>query len=323
MSADTRLPRCVFLDVGSVGSDDLDLSSMRDVAELSLRHNTAPDELDGALAGAEVVISNKVVLDGDTLRRNPHIRFIAIAATGTNNLDLATARELGMQASNVTAYATASVVQHVFALVLNLQTRLLEYRHSVQQGDWCAQPFFSLLTYPFQELAGKVLGIVGYGELGRAVADVARAFGMQVLLAKRNPQDDRDDRLDLHDLLPRVDVLSLHCPLTPDNRHLIGATELGLMKTGALLINTARGPLVDEAALLAALQQGDIGGAGLDVLSQEPPPADMPLLQYREPNLIVTPHVAWASRESRQRLVDQLALNIQAYTRGQVRNPVY
>jgi len=312
----------VFLDEGSVGSDDLDLSSLQSVCELELRHNTAPQELDVALADAEVVISNKVVLDGGTLKRNQHIHFIAIAATGTNNVDLEAARSLGMQASNVTAYATASVVQHVFALMLALQTRLLEYQHSVREGEWCEQPFFSLLKFPFEELAGKVLGIVGYGELGRAVAEVARAFGMQVLLAKRTPEDERPERLDMETLLPQVDVLSLHCPLTDRNRHLIGAAELALMKPTAMLINTARGPLVDETALLAALQQGDIAAAGLDVLTREPPARELPLLQYRQPNLIVTPHVAWASRESRQRLIDQLAVNIRAYTEGQVRNPV-
>jgi glycerate dehydrogenase len=267
-------------------------------------------------------VVNKVVLNADNLSSAKKLKLICAAATGVNNIDLRAAKKLNIAVCNARGYATASVVQHVFALLLSLTTRLAEYQQDVYNGDWSRSEFFSLLNYPVRELRGLSLGIVGYGELGRAVASVAQAFGMKILIAKRDADDTRADRLDLHTLLPQVDVLSLHCPLTADNRGLIGAREIALMKNDAVLINTARGALVDEAALLEALQQGRIGGAGLDVIEREPPPSDYPLLQQRLPNLIVTPHTAWSSRDARQRVVHEIALNIDAFMRGQARNQV-
>ena len=207
-------------------------------------------------------------------------------------------------------------------MLLVLTTRFNEYTSAVKQGDWGRSKFFCLLDYPIRELAGKTIGIVGYGHLGKAVANIAGAFGMTVLLAKRNIEDERAGRVALQDLLPQVDVLSLHCPLTEETRGMIGADELALMKKDAVLINTARGGLVDEDALLDALETQQIGGAGLDVLEKEPPPAGYPLLKADLPNLVITPHTAWASRESRQRLLDEIALNIESFKAGQTRNRV-
>jgi glycerate dehydrogenase len=222
----------------------------------------------------------------------------------------------------VVGYGTPSVVQQVFALILALTTRLQDHQAAVARGEWQRSDQFCLLDYPFRELAGRRLGIVGYGELGRAVGRVGEAFGMQLLIAQRPGGDARPGRIPLVDLLPQVDVLSLHCPLTEQTRNLIGAAELSAMKPDALLINAARGGIVDEVALAAALRAGTIGGAGVDVLSREPPVEGNPLLAADLPNLIVTPHVAWASRESRQRMVDELALNIEAFLQGRERNRV-
>jgi glycerate dehydrogenase len=313
----------VFLDVSSVDAGDVDFAQLSSaMPSLDYHPLTRVAELDARLQDAELVITNKVPLDAACLRKHTKLKLICIAATGTNNVDLQVAGEQGIAVYNVRAYATPSVVQHVFALMLALQTRLLEHRQAVQDGAWSRSAHFSLLDFPLTELAGKTLGIVGYGELGQAVARVAAAFDMQVMIARRDPQDRRPGRLDLHELLPQLDVLSLHCPLTEQTRKLIGTRELALMKPGALLINTARGGIVDEQALLVALQTGQIAAAGIDVLATEPPPADHPLLQYQQNNLIVTPHVAWASRESRQRLVQQIAANINAFKNGEHGNRV-
>ncbi len=256
------------------------------------------------------------------LSQAKQLRLICVAATGTNNVDLKAAHELGITVTNVAGYATPSVVQHVFSMMLALTTRLTDYSQAVTDGAWQQSSQFCLLNLPIQELAGKNLGIIGYGELGHAVADVAKAFGMRILIAQRAGGDSQAGRVTLEKLLPQVDVLSLHCPLANNTKNLIGERELALMKKGAFLINTARGGIVDEAALASALRLGNIGGAGVDVLTQEPPVKSNPLLESDIPNLIVTPHIAWASRESRQRLVDELVANIKAYLQGEVRNLV-
>ncbi len=313
----------VFLDRASVYPDDLDLNALQQsVAHWQWLDNARGNEITRAVARVDVVVSNKVVLDASVLAQAEKLKLICVAATGTNNVDLAAAREKNIVVCNVRAYATASVVQHVFSLLLALTRKLPAYQQAVSAGRWVQSEFFCLLDFPIRELQGLTLGIVGYGELGQAVAKLAEAFGMKVLIARRNRQDHREGRIDLHKLLPQVDVLSLHCPLTADNKGLIGEKELSLMKPDALLINTARGGLVDEKALLQALQENRLGGAGLDVLAQEPPAADFFLLQQSSPNLIITPHIAWASRQARQRLVDEIANNILAYKRGEARNTV-
>ena len=318
-----KLGKAVFLDLDSVHPPDLDLSALESAVRQWGWHGLiAAADMPAALADAEVVVSNKVWLGAQQLAMAPKLKLVCIAATGTNNIDLAAAAANGIAVCNVRAYATPSVVQHVFAMLLSLTTHLDGYRESVRRGDWSRSPFFCLFGEPIRELRGRTLGIVGYGELGKAVTGIASAFGMDVLLARRDASDTREGRLPLHELLPRVDVLSLHCPLTDANRNLIGADELALMKADAVLINTARGGLVDEAALLDALQNRRLGGAAVDVLEKEPPAQSSALIDAGLPNLIVTPHIAWSSRESRQRLVDEIALNIRAFAGGSIRNQV-
>jgi glycerate dehydrogenase len=316
--------RGVFLDYRSVDPGDLDRSVLKSVLPAWDWHGaTTNEQLAERIADAEVIVSNKVPLQAQVLTAAPKLRLICIAATGADKVDLTAAGQLGIQVSNVTGYAAPSVVQHVFTLMLALSTNLLRYHRDVTDGSWQAQDQFCLLDHPISELAGKTLGILGYGELGKGVARVARAFGMKVLVARRpGAETVEDDRMPWRELLPQVDVLSLHVPLVQNTRMLIGETELALMKSSALLINTARGGIVDEYALAKALRAGEIGGAGIDVLGVEPPAADNPLLANDIPNLILTPHTAWASRESRQRLLDEIALNIGAFSRGEARNSV-
>lgn len=283
---------------------------------------TVKGEVDERIRSATVVISNKAVLDASTLRAASQLRFICIAATGTNNVDLEVAKELGIPVSNVRRYATPAVSQHTITLILALTTRLIDYHEAVRAGRWQQARQFCLLEYPIRELDGKTLGIVGYGELGQGVAGLARAFGMKILIAQRPGGPPQADRVPLDELLPQVDVLSLHCPLTPETKGLIGEREFKLMKTDAILINTARGGIVNEAALAVALRKGQIAGAGIDVLTEEPPVNGNTLLADGIPNLIVTPHSAWASRETRQRLVDEVTANIRAFLDGAPRNLV-
>ena len=313
----------VFLDRDSVDGGDLDLSVLEAVLpQWRFFAATGAEEVAGRIAGAQIVVSNKVPLSAHVLAGAGDLQFVCVAATGTNNVDLEAARERGIVVSNVRGYATPSVVQHVFALILALSTRLIPYRDAVAAGRWQRSTQFCLLDFPIDEIAGRTLGIVGYGELGRGVAHVAQAFGMRVLVAARPGTEPMGDRLALDDLLRQVDVLSLHCPLTEQTRGLIGAEALARLPDHALLINTARGGIVDEQALAEALTEGRLGGAGMDVLSVEPPTDDNPLLAGDIPNLIVTPHIAWASRESRQRMLHEVAENVRAFAAGTPRNRV-
>ena len=315
--------RGVFLDLASVHPEDLDLSGLRGTLDYwQWFDGLDSEDVFDAISGAEVVVTNKVVLDAACFDQAADLKLVCAAATGFNNIDIGAARRHGVTVCNVRAYATPSVVQHVYMLLLSLVTSADCYREEVVTGEWSNSPFFCLLGHPVREIQGLTMGIVGYGELGRAVADIARCFGMDVLIAKRDGQDRREGRMALQELLPQVDVLSLHCPLTTDNYQLIGRHEIALMKDDAILINTARGGLVDEAALLEALASGRLGGAGLDVLNEEPPAADSAMLDTGLENLIITPHTAWASRESRQRLIDEIAGNITAYRQGKPRNVV-
>jgi glycerate dehydrogenase len=312
-----------FLDLASVDRGDLDLSDLRGTgARWSFHPRTPPELTAERLAGAAVAVTNKVVIDGALMTASPALRLVCVAATGTNNVDLAAARERGIAVCNVTGYATASVVQHVYALILALTARLAEHAAAALDGRWAASDQFCVLDFPFRELAGKTLGVVGYGELGRGVARVAEALGMRVLVAQRPGGPPAPGRVALDDLLAASDVVTLHVPLAANTRGLVGRAELALMRPDALLINTARGGLVDEAALADALRAGRLGGAGVDVLAVEPPRDGSPLLDPSVPNLIVTPHVAWASRESRQRLLDEVAANIRAFLAGESRNRV-
>ena len=315
--------RAVFLDTATVDTGDLDRSALLATAQRWEFHEyTGAADTAARVADAEVVVTNKTVLDRVVLAGVQNLKLISVAATGTNNVDLAAARELGIAVTNVTAYATPAVVQHVFVLILALSTRLEDYRAAVARGDWQQAPAFCLLDYPIRELAGLTLGIVGYGELGQGVAHVGRAFGMEVLIAQRPGGEPTTGRVPIDALLRQADVVSLHVPLAANTRNLIGARELELMKPDALLINTARGGIVDEQALAGALRAGLLGGAGVDVLTVEPPREGNVLLAADIPNLIVTPHIAWASRGSRQRLLGEVAANIAAFAEGRRRNRV-
>lgn len=275
------------------------------------------------LRGAAVVITNKVSITAAMLAQLPHLKLVAVAATGVNPVDLEACRQHGVVVSNIRDYAVHSVPEHVLMLMLNLRRNFLAYRQDVQAGDWQRASQFCLLTHPINDISGATLGIVGRGSIGLSVARMAEALGMRVLFAEHKGNSVvRDGYTAFTQVLQQADVLSLHCPLNELTRGLIGAAELALMQPQALLINTARGGIVDEAALLQALQQGKLGGAGFDVLGSEPPVAGNPLLQSDLPNLIVTPHIAWASRQAMQTLADQLIDNIDAFARGEIRNRV-
>ncbi len=284
---------------------------------------TLPDQVVERLQGAEVVITNKVPITAAMLAQLPQLRLVAVAATGVNPVDLAACRQQGVMVSNIRDYAVHSVPEHVLMLMLNLRRNFLAYRRDVLAGEWQRASQFCLLTHPIQDISGSVLGIVGRGSIGLSVARMAEALGMRVLVAEHKNSDVvRDGYTAFAEMLRQSDVVSLHCPLNDMTRGLIGAAELALMQSHALLINTARGGLVDEPALLQALQGGRLGGAGFDVLSSEPPTGGNILLEADLPNLIVTPHIAWASRQAMQTLADQLIDNIDAFARGELRNRV-
>jgi len=310
--------RAVFLDYATVSTrDDLDPSGLlRALPELEFRPQTAQSEVTQAIEGAGAVLVNKLRIGREAIAATPTLKLVALAATGTNNVDLDAARERGVAVCNLRDYCTASVVQHVMGTLLLLTHRLREYDALVRSGAWQKGEQFCLLEYPIRELCGRRFGIVGYGTLGRAVGRAAQAFGMELAIANRPGGAPEPGRVNFAELLPTVDVLSLHCPLTPATAGLIGASQLASMKPDAVLINTARGALVDGAALAAALRAGRLGGAAIDVLPQEPPVDGDPLLAPDIPNLIVTPHVAWGAREARQRCIDEMAANVEDFLRG-------
>ncbi|MES1929688.1 glycerate dehydrogenase [Salinisphaera dokdonensis CL-ES53] len=312
-----------FLDAGSMG-DGLTWSSLESSVESwHWHHNTTRETVAERLQGVDIAVTNKVVLDAETIAGADRLKLICVAATGFNNVDTAAAAEHGIPVVNVTGYATPAVSQHVLSLMLAHATRWASYDAAVKRGDWSAGQFFCLLDYPIEELDGQTLGLVGHGELGQAVARLAEAFGMQVLVAERpGATTVREGRVAIDEVFERADMISLHCPLTEDTRHLINADALARMKNSAFLINTARGAIVDSEALIEALRNGTIAGAALDVLDQEPPPADHPLLDPSIPNLIVTPHTAWGSRGARQRMLEGVAANIDAFRAGEQRNRV-
>ena len=314
----------VFLDADSIRPDELDLSSLKQaVPDLTFYPHTHLSDAVERIQSADVVICNKTPMRREVLAEAQNLKLITVAATGVNNVDLAAATEQGIVVCNARGYSTPSVVQVVFTMILALMTRLVDYRSAVSTGVWQKSEQFCALDFPFSELMGKRIGIVGYGKIGRAVERVAEAFGMLPLIAERRGVTPvRENRLAFENVLAQADVLTMHCPLIPETKDLISEKEIALMKHDALLINAARGGVVDEVALRDALNQGRIAGAGVDVLTNEPPAEGNPLLDPSIPNLIVTPHIAWASREARQRLVDQIAENIQAFMAGTPKNVV-
>ena len=316
--------RAVFLDFASVTRGDMDCTALEQaVSPWQYYDETDADQVLGRIQGAEVVVCNKFSLNREIIAATRRLKLICIAATGYNNIDLKAAAERGIPVCNVRGYATPSVVQHVFMLMLNLTCRFEDYRQLVKQGRWQASRHFCPLDFGIEELSGKVLGIIGYGELGKAVTDVARAFGMRVCIAEhKGLSSARIGRMPFDDVLRQSDFISLHCPLLEETHGMIGRREFELMRPTAYLINTARGAIVNEADLLQALFDGRIAGAGLDVLQKEPPDHENLLLRYPNANLIITPHVAWASRESRQRLLDQIAGNIHNFYHGRPFNQI-
>ena len=301
----------VFLDAATIDCGDVDFTRLRKAAKLlHVYPHTTAQELPERHLDAWCVITNKVKLEREFFQARPNLRLVCVTATGVNNVDLDAAKEHGVTVANCKGYSTETVAQHTFMLMLALVRSLPQYQHAIAQGEWCRSPMFCLLDYPLRELQGMKLGIVGYGDIGQRVAEIARFFGMEILIAERPESDPRPGRLPFTEVLARSDILTLHCPLTSDNAELINAKTIALMQRGAFLINTARGGLIDEGALVEALREKKLAGAALDVLSAEPPPADHPLVQAKVPNLILTPHCAWASAEARQTAIDQTVENI-------------
>lgn len=308
----------VVLDVDSLYPQDLDLTALLDMTNVNWRiyPSSTPEQIAGRIDDADIVLTNKAPLSAHNIRDAQRLKYIGILATGTNVVDLDVAQARSIVVTNITDYGTPAVVQHTFALILALTTQLTNYGTAARDGRWSASSQFCLLDFPVRELRGLTLGIIGYGILGRAVAALGKAFGMEIVAAEvpgwqSMPADVR--RLPLHKFLATVDVVSIHCPLTDSTRNLIGAAELALMKPDAILINCARGGIVNEGALATALKNGVIAGAGLDVLSEEPPPPTNPLLCPGIPNLILTPHCAWGAQQSRQRLVNQACCHLREW----------
>ena len=287
---------------------------------------TAPSQVIERLAGATIAITNKVPIDAASIAALPELKMIAISATGTNNVDLDACRERGIVVSNIRGYAGHTVPEHVMALLLALSRNLVAWRESLQAGGWQRSEQFCLFDHPIRDLHGATLGLIGAGTLGNGVARLAEAFGMRVLRAERKGAVViRPGYTAFGEVLAEADAISLHCPLTADTLNLIGESEFQMMKPSALLINTARGGIVDEAALIRALKAGWIGGAGFDVITAEPPPAGHPMLDpalLALPNFLLTPHVAWSSRPAMQTLADQLIDNIEAFVAGAPKNRV-
>jgi len=317
MPVQTRMRHSiVFLDRATLGVPLRAPAFAHDYQEYE---KTLEDQAVERLAGATIAIDNKVPLRAETLAQLPDLKMIALAATGSDCIDKDYCRAHGIVVSNIRDYAADTVPEHVIALIFALRRNLMAYNRDIRAGKWQTMDQFCYFDHPIRDIAGSTLGIVGYGALGKSVAKRARALGMKVLATGHRPFD---GAVDLETLLRNSDIVTLHCPLTVETRNMIGERELSFMKKDALLINTARGGLVDENALASALREGVIGGAGIDVLTEEPPRSGNPLLDVSLPNLIVTPHVAWASQSAMRILADRLIDNIEAFAAGRPCNIV-
>jgi glycerate dehydrogenase len=311
----------VILDGYTLNPGDLSWAGLETLGPCIVYDRTEPEELVPRAAEADIVLTNKIEISREVIAQLPQLRYIGVTATGYNIVDVAAASERGIPVCNVPDYATQSVVQMVFAHLLNLTLHVADHARGVSEGRWSRSPDFCYWDFPLVEVAGLTMGLVGFGRIGRATAQVALAMGMKVLAFDKVPGAFAGVRfVDLDGLFRQSDVVSLHCPLTPETQNLVNAERLAMMKRSAYLINTGRGPLVDERALAAALRAGQIAGAGLDVLSIEPPPPDHPLLTA--PNCQVTPHIAWATRAARERLLDVAVANVKAFLAGRPQNVV-
>jgi glycerate dehydrogenase len=312
----------VVLDGFTLNPGDLSWAELQTLGPCAIYDRTPPAELLARAADAEVLLTNKTQLSADAIQRLPQLKYIGVLATGTNIVDLAAARARGIPVTNVPTYGTRSVAQLTFALLLELAQHVGHHAQTVREGRWTRSADWCYWDFPLIELDGLTLGVVGFGRIGRAVGELAAAFGMKVLAfdPAGGPAPPFVRFVELDDLFRESDVVSLHCPLTPQNARLVNAPRLALMKPTAFLLNTSRGPLVDEPALAEALNSGRIAGAGLDVLAAEPPPADNPLLTAR--NCLITPHLAWGTRAARSRLMHIAVQNVRAFLEGQPQNVV-
>lgn len=312
--------KIVVLDASPANDGDLSWKGLEDLGNLTIYSRTAPDEVVERCRDAEAVFSNKVVLNAEIIAALPKLKFIGVLATGYNNIDIEAARKHGVTVCNVPAYSTDSVAQLVFALLLEVTNRVSDYSASVKRGDWANRPVFSYRLAPITELSGKTMGIIGFGNIGLRVGTIAKAFGMTVITNSQRDLPEWVERVKLDELLSRSNVVSLNSALTPKTHHIINEETLGLMRPDAILINTSRGALVDEAALTAALRRRQIAAAAIDVMEQEPPREDSPLMECD--NCFITPHIAWQSTEARQRLINISAENLRAFVAGTPQNVV-
>lgn len=313
----------IVLDSHTANPGDLSWDELRALGECTIYERTAPHEVLERAACADILLTNKVVLDAATIAALPRLKYIGVLATGYNVVDVDAAHARGITVTNIPAYSTPSVAQMVFAHILNITQQVRHYADAVRAGRWCSSPDFCFWDSPLIELHGKRIGIVGLGQTGSATARIALGFGMEVCAyTSKSPQQLPPDirKAELDELFATCDIVSLHCPLTPSTRHLVNADRLSLMKPTAILINTGRGPLVDEEALASALNRGTLLAAGLDVLDREPPRPDNPLLSAR--NCYITPHIAWATTAARQRLMQTMLANVKAFLRGKPENEV-
>lgn len=309
----------VVLDAATVVGGGVELGFLWEFGQVTVYDLTPPELVTERIGDADAVLCNKVQITAEVMAACPRLRYVGLFATGFNNVDVAYAAANGVTVCNVPGYSTEAVAQHTFALILALTDRVGDYNATVAEGDWIKSATFSYFPIPLAELHGKTIGIVGYGAIGRRVGEIARAFGMQVVACGRRPIPDVT-QLPLEELLVVADIVTLHCPLNEDSQGMMDAAAFARMRQGAIFINTARGPLVDEVALRGALDSGHLLGAGVDVLCREPMAADCPL--YGAPNCIITPHIAWAGVETRRRLMGVVAENIRCYLAGEPINRV-
>ena len=311
----------VVADAATVVGNGIDVEFLEEFGQVTVYDLTPEDQLIPRLQEADAVICNKTRITAEVMAACPRLKYVGLFATGFNNIDVAYAADHGVTVCNVPGYSTEAVAQHTFAFILALTDRVHEYNTIVAQGDWVRSRTFSYFPIPLAELCGKTIGIVGYGSIGRRVGDMARAFGMKVLVHGRRPIPDTDvEQVPFVELLERADVVSMHCPLNADSREMMNRAAFAKMKEGAVFINTSRGGLVDEQALRDALDSGHLLGAGVDVLRVEPMTEDCPL--YGAPNCLISPHIAWAGVETRRRLMGVVAENIRRYLAGDPINRV-
>ncbi|WP_124100229.1 D-2-hydroxyacid dehydrogenase [Ruminococcus sp. Marseille-P6503] len=314
--------KIVILDSETVTRNDVSLEGITSLGKAEVYGYTPDGETAARIGDADAVICNKCLITDEVFEKCPNLKYVGLFATGYNNVDTESARRHGAVVCNVPSYSTNSVAQHTFAMILNYYNKIREYADSVDSGEWVNYKLFSYFGIPTYELAGKTIGIIGYGDIGRQAARIARAFDMKVVTFTRTPEKvtDGTESVTFEELLRISDVVTLHCPLTKDNERMINAESLKLMKSSAILVNTARGGLVDEYALAEALDNGTIAAACIDVLTLEPMKEDCPLRNAK--NCTITPHVAWAPRETRERLLREVALNLKCWIEGKPRNKV-